>query len=141
MEVLNVAVDIQVWATMRAVRGDYQQSPQLCMYTFMRLRCRIIVSSSYIMKTILIAAQKGGSGKTTLGRNLSVAATQDGRNVLCLDLDPQGSLRGWWEGRLAMEVLNVAVDIQVWATMRAVRVTTNNLRNYVCTLLCVYAVA
>ena len=40
-----------------------------------------------------------------------------------------------------MEVLNVAVDIQVWATMRAVRVTTNNFRNYVCTLLCVYTVA
>ena len=81
--------------------GDYQQFPQLCMYTFMRLRCRIIVIFSYIMKTILIAAQKGGSGKTTLGRNLSVAATQDGRNVLCLDLDPQGSLRGWWESREA----------------------------------------
>ncbi len=53
------------------------------------------------MKTILIAAQKGGSGKTTLARNLSVAATQDGRSVLCLDLDPQGSLRGWWESRKA----------------------------------------
>ena len=53
------------------------------------------------MKTILIAAQKGGSGKTTLARNLSVVATQDGRNVLCLDLDPQGSLRGWWESREA----------------------------------------
>ena len=53
------------------------------------------------MKTILIAAQKGGSGKTTLARNLSVAAVQDGRNVLCLDLDPQSSLRGWWESREA----------------------------------------
>ena len=51
------------------------------------------------MKTILIAAQKGGTGKTTLARNLSVAATQDGYHVLCLDLDPQGSLRGWWESR------------------------------------------
>ena len=30
-----------------------------------------------------------------------MAATQDGRNVLCLDLDPQGSLRGWWESREA----------------------------------------
>ena len=70
-------------------------------YVCTRLRCRVIVVSSYIMKTILIAAQKGGSGKTTLGRNLSVAATQDGRNVLCLDLDPQGSLRGWWESREA----------------------------------------
>ena len=53
------------------------------------------------MKTILVTAQKGGSGKTTLVRNLAVAATQDGYNVLCLDLDPQGSLRAWWESREA----------------------------------------
>ncbi|MCA1288629.1 ParA family protein [Salipiger bermudensis] len=51
------------------------------------------------MKTILIAAQKGGAGKTTLARNLAVQAAGDGRSVLCLDLDPQGSLRGWWESR------------------------------------------
>ena len=56
---------------------------------------------SSLMKTIVIAAQKGGAGKTTLSRNLSVAAVQDGRRVLCLDLDPQGSLRGWWESREA----------------------------------------
>lgn len=53
------------------------------------------------MKTVLVTAQKGGSGKTTLVRNLAVAATQDGWNVLCLDLDPQGSLRAWWKSREA----------------------------------------
>lgn len=53
------------------------------------------------MKTIVVAAQKGGSGKTTLARNLAVAASRDGKRVLCLDLDPQGSLRGWWESREA----------------------------------------
>lgn len=53
------------------------------------------------MQTILVSSQKGGSGKTTLVRNLSVAATSDGRRILCLDLDPQGSLRGWWESREA----------------------------------------
>lgn len=51
------------------------------------------------MKTILVAAQKGGAGKTTLSRNLAVAAAADGQNVLCVDLDPQGSLRGWWQAR------------------------------------------
>lgn len=53
------------------------------------------------MQTILVSSQKGGSGKTTLVRNLSVAASNDGRTVLCLDLDPQGSLRGWWDSREA----------------------------------------
>lgn len=53
------------------------------------------------MRTILVAAQKGGAGKTTLARNLSVLASQDDRRVLCLDLDPQGSLRAWWEAREA----------------------------------------
>lgn len=54
-----------------------------------------------IMKTILVAAQKGGAGKTTLARNLAVASSLDGMRVLCLDLDPQASLRAWWESREA----------------------------------------
>lgn len=53
------------------------------------------------MKTILVAARKGGAGKTTLSRNLAVTASEDGVEVLCLDLDPQASLRGWWERREA----------------------------------------
>ncbi|MCA8881026.1 MAG: AAA family ATPase [Rhodobacteraceae bacterium] len=44
------------------------------------------------MKAILAAAQKAGAGKTALARNLSVADALYGRKVLCLDLDPQGSL-------------------------------------------------
>lgn len=55
------------------------------------------------MQTVLVTSQKGGSGKTTLVRNLAVAAVRDGRSVLCLDLDPQGSLRSWWESRAAEE--------------------------------------
>ena len=51
------------------------------------------------MHTICIAAQKGGAGKTTLARNIAVAAAQDGQRVLCLDLDPQQSLRQWWQAR------------------------------------------
>ena len=53
------------------------------------------------MKTIVIAAQKGGAGKTTLARNLAVAASLTKARVLCLDLDPQGSLRAWWNSREA----------------------------------------
>lgn len=53
------------------------------------------------MKTIVVAAQKGGAGKTTLARNLAVEASLHGEKVLCLDLDPQGTLRAWWESREA----------------------------------------
>ena len=51
------------------------------------------------MRTIVVTSQKGGSGKSTISRNLAVAAGRDGRTVLCLDLDPQQSLRRWWEAR------------------------------------------
>jgi chromosome partitioning protein len=61
--------------------------------------CFPIANEGGRMKTICIAAQKGGAGKTTLARNLAVAAVQDGQRVLCLDLDPQQSLRQWWQGR------------------------------------------
>lgn len=51
------------------------------------------------MKTIVIANQKGGSGKTTLTRNLAVAAIQQNKNAILADLDPQGSLSNWWNRR------------------------------------------
>lgn len=62
------------------------------------------------MRTICIAAQKGGAGKTTLARNLAVAAVQDGQRVLCLDLDPQQSLRQWWQGREGDAPMMLASD-------------------------------
>ncbi len=62
------------------------------------------------MKIIVIAAQKGGAGKTTLARNLAVTASGEGGRVLCLDLDPQGSLRGWWESRKAEMPAMLAQD-------------------------------
>lgn len=39
--------------------------------------------------------QKGGSGKTTLAAHLARAAALDGRRVLLVDSDKQGSLRDW----------------------------------------------
>ena len=52
------------------------------------------------MKTIVLASQKGGVGKTTLAAHLAVAAelAGDGPCVL-MDTDPQGSLSAWWNGR------------------------------------------
>ncbi|MGE8131891.1 AAA family ATPase [Methylobacterium sp. NPDC080182] len=53
------------------------------------------------MRTITIAARKGGVGKTTLATHLSVIAAEGGKPVLLLDTDPQKSLAWWWQLRQA----------------------------------------
>lgn len=50
-------------------------------------------------KVIVIAQQKGGSGKTTLAVNLAVAYARKGLSVALLDTDPQGSLGRWFMTR------------------------------------------
>lgn len=51
------------------------------------------------MKVLVIASAKGGSGKTTMARNLCAALAAAGVNVGALDTDDQVTLTKWWGKR------------------------------------------
>jgi chromosome partitioning protein len=54
------------------------------------------------MRTVVIASQKGGSGKTTLAAHLAVAAEAVNNGpVVVIDTDPQQTLATWWNVREA----------------------------------------
>lgn len=53
------------------------------------------------MRTICIASQKGGAGKTTLAINLAVEAETRRKSSVIIDLDPQASAAKWGDIREA----------------------------------------
>ena len=64
------------------------------------------------MKTIVIASQKGGAGKSTLCAHLAVQASRAGKAVYLIDTDPQGSLTAWHQRRTAEEPALVGVQFE-----------------------------
>lgn len=68
---------------------------------------------------IAVISQKGGSGKTTTVVNLAVAARQDGKKVLVLDLDPQASATAWHKVRADKQPLVLATHQAGLADLRA----------------------
>ena len=64
------------------------------------------------MYTLVLASQKGGSGKTTLSGHLGVEAERSGAGpVALIDTDPQGSLALWWNAREAEAPVFVRVGM------------------------------
>ena len=51
------------------------------------------------MKVIALMSQKGGSGKSTLTRNLAVFVSLEGYDVLVLDTDEQNTVTDWYKDR------------------------------------------
>lgn len=51
------------------------------------------------MKKLIVLSPKGGSGKTTVARNLAAASAAAGIATGTLDTDPQATLSKWWDRR------------------------------------------
>jgi chromosome partitioning protein len=79
-------------------------SPSSKIYDFVKELIRKAANSRKpeSMKTIVVASQKGGSGKTTLAAHLAVTIERSGCGpAVLIDLDPQATLSGWWNRREA----------------------------------------
>ena len=73
------------------------------------------------MKTIAVAAAKGGSGKSTIASALAARASKESLRVAMMDLNPdQGNLTQWWmlrgqpmNPRLITDIENIPEDVAV----------------------------
>jgi len=62
------------------------------------------------MPIISVLNQKGGSGKTTIATNVAHGLSVEGKKVLLVDSDPQGSARDWSEANEGELIPVVGLD-------------------------------
>ena len=77
------------------------------------------------MHIIVLASQKGGSGKSTLTVGIAIAAAGDGHRVAIIDTDPQGTVSNWGRRRTAPEpyIHRLGSDIELERPLLAFRQT------------------
>ena len=75
------------------------------------------------MRTLVIASQKGGVGKTTLAGHLGVmAGINKNGPVALIDTDPQASLSNWWNGAKQKPLYLPVLALPTW------QIISKNLR-------------
>jgi chromosome partitioning protein len=71
------------------------------------------------VKTIVLHTPKGGSGKSTIAREIATVAARSGAQTALADLDPQGTTAGWYQRRHNPEPALVDLDAPPYATKTA----------------------
>ena len=85
------------------------------------------------MQTIVVNSQKGGSGKSSLCRVLSVQAAEDGHSAFLIDLDTQGTVNKWHAKRAAEEPRRVELppDAPIAVLNQALSLLAKQAADYV----------